>query len=198
MALPDNTLSSRAVPARFSGARSGATSNTVDYEDGGIALNDASQGLLVQRWRARLFDSGKAESRVVLDATNVPEFDWLTVPFMTEISFSFDALMRPAVAYVAGGAAFLNWYDSESAEYITTTLPAGVTTPRVALDDKRYMQSNGYQLSDVILGYVRGGNLYYRQQRDRYTIERLLTTNVKPLIRIGFNRGLRFQFMTEV
>jgi hypothetical protein len=198
MALPDDALSSRPVPARFSGARSGATSKTVDYEDGGIALNDSSEGLLYQRWRARLFNAGKVDSYVMLDAREVDEFVWLTVPFMTEISFSFDALMRPAIAYVAAGSAFLNWYDSVEAAYVTTTLPAGVITPRVSLDDKRYMQSSGYQLSDVILGYVRGTTLYYRQQRDRYTIERALATGVKPLIRIGFNRGLRFQFMTEV
>lgn len=197
MALPDNKLSDRSVPARFFGARSGATSKTVDYEDGGIALNDPSQGLLVQRWRARIFDSGKAESRVVLDSSAVPAFDWLTVPFMTEISFSFDANMRPVVAYVANGQAYLNWYDSVPNEYVTTALDVDVITPRVSLDDKRDVASNGYQLSDVILAYIRGGNLYYRQQRDRYTIERLLATDVNPLIRIGFNRGLRFQWMSE-
>lgn len=198
MALPDNTLSSRAVPARFSGARSGATSKTVDYENGGIAIQDPSEGLLYQRWRARLFNAGKDDAFVMLDAREVPEFVWLTVPYMTEISFSFDANMQPVVAFVASGQSYLNWYDSSEGEYVTTSLGADITTPRVALDDKRYLASNGYQLSDVILGYVRGGNLYYRQQRDRYTIERLLTTNVKPLIRIGFNRGLRFQYMTEV
>lgn len=198
MALPLNILSSISVPARFSGARAGATSKTIDYEDGGVAIQDASKGLLYQRWRARLFNSGKVDAHVVLDAREVPEFVWLTVPYMTEISFSFDANMRPVIAYVANGQAYLNWYDSVPNDYVTTALDAGVITPRVSLDDKRDIASNGYQLSDVILGYVRGGNLYYRQQRDRYTIERLLTTNVKPLIRIGFNRGLRFQFMTEV
>lgn len=195
--LPDNVLSTTPTPSRFFGARAGATSKTVDYEDGGIALNDPSMGLLYQRWRARLFNAGQANSYVVLDARDVPEFVWMTVPDMTEISFSFDANMQPTVAYVANGQAYLNWFDSIASDYVTTTLAADVKTPRVSMDDKRLVGSQGYQLSDVILAYVRGGNLYYRQQRDRYQVERLLATGVKPLIKIGFSRGLRLQFMSE-
>ncbi len=196
--MPGNVLSTTPVPARFSGARSGATSRTVDYEDGGIAIQNPSEGLLYQRWRARLFNAGKDDAFVMLDAREVPEFVWLTVPRMTEISFSFDANMQPAVAYVADGQAYLNWYDSTLPGYTTTTLASDVTTPRVTLDDKRFLGSEGYQRSDVILGYVRGGNLYYRQQRERYTVERLLKTGVTPLIKIGFTRQLRLQFMHEV
>ena len=195
--LPENVLSTLPVPARFFGARAGATSKTVDYEDGGIALNDPSMGLLYRRWRARLFNAGQADSYVMLDARDVPEFVWLTVPNMTEISFSFDANMQPVVAYVANGQSYLNWFDSIASDYVTTTLAADVKTPRVSMDDKRLVGSQGYQLSDVILAYVRGGNLYYRQQRDRYQVERLLATGVKPLIKIGFSRGLRLQFMHE-
>lgn len=180
------------------GARSGATSATVDYEDGGIALNDFSQGLLYQPWRARLFNAGEIDSVVILDAPTVPEFEWLKVPYMTEISFSFDASMQPAVAYVAEDRAYFNWYDSQLSQHVTTTLAADVITPRVSLDDKRYLGSNGYQLSDVILAYVRGTTLYYRQQRERYGVEHWLADNVKPLIRIGMNRQLRMQFMSEV
>lgn len=198
MALPSDQLSTTPAPARFLGSRGLPTSKTVDYEDGGIALNDPSKGLLYQRWRARLFNSGKVDAHVMLDAREVPEFVWLTVPYMTEISFSFDANMQPVVAFVASGQSYLNWYDSSENDYVTTSLGADITTPRVALDDKRYVATNGYQLSDVILAYIRAGNLYYRQQRDRYGVERLLATNVKPLIRIGFNRGLRFQWMSEV
>lgn len=198
MALPDNVLSAAEVPTRFFGARSGSTTSTIDYEDGGLALNDPSEGLLYQRWRARLFRAGEVDSSVWLDATHIGEFEWLSVPYMTEISFTFDANMRPAVVYVAAGQAYLNWYDTTIPGYVTTTLPAGVVTPRVAMDDKRYVGSNGYQLSDVILAYVRSGNLYYRQQRDRYQTERLLKVGVTPLIRIGMSRGLRLQFMHEV
>ncbi len=196
--MPDNELSTTPRPARFFGARAGATSKTIDYEDGGKGIQDTSEGLLYQKWRARLFNAGKTDAHVLLDAREVPEFVWLTVPGMTEISFTFDASMRPTVAYVAGGQAYLSWFDSVENAYVTTALAANVITPRVSMDDKRYVGSNGYQVSDVILAYIRNGNLYYRQQRDRYTIERLLETGVTPLIKIGINRGLRLQFMHEV
>lgn len=196
--MPGGVLSTRPAPGRFSGARSGATSKTIDYEDGGIAIQDPSQGLLYQRWRARLVRSGEVDSVVLLDAPSVPEFVWLSVPYMTEISFSFDANMQSVVAYVAQGRACLNWFDSQSSQYVTTTLAADVITPRVSLDDKRYVGSNGYQNSDVILAYVRGVNLYMRVQRERYGTEHLLAEGVTPLIKVGFSRGLRFQYMCEV
>ena len=196
--MPDNVLSTAPAPASFFGARALPVTRLVDYEDGGRAIQDPSAGLLFQRWRARLFNEGEADSFVVLDARDVPEFVWLTVPNMTEISFTFDANMQPAVAYVANGQAFLSWFDSVPGQYVTTPLGAGIITPRVTLDDKRLVGSNGYQQSDVILGYIRNGNLYYRQQRDRYTVERLLKESVKPLIKIGFTRGLRLQYMSEI
>jgi len=196
--MPDNVLSAAPAPASFVGARSLPITKIVDYEDGGRAIQDPSAGLLFQRWRARLFNEGQADSFVVLDARDVPGFVWLTVPGMTEISFTFDANMQPVVAYVANGQAFLSWFDSVPGQYVTTPISSGVITPRVTLDDKRLVGSNGYQQSDVILGYIRSGNLYYRQQRDRYSVERLLKENVKPLIKIGFTRGLRLQYMSEI
>lgn len=196
--MPDNVLSTTPVPARFVGARAGATSRTIDYEDGGVAIQDPSEGMLYQRWTARLFNSDMVDSYVALSAREVPEFVWLTVPYMTEISFSFDANMQPVVAYVAGGQAFLNWFDSADSIYKTTALDPEAITPRVSLDDKRYVASNGYQISDVILAYVRAGNLYTRIQRERYETERLMATDVKPLIKVGMSRALRLQFMHEV
>lgn len=198
MALPNNQLSTNAAPKGFFGARALPTSKIVDYEDGGVAIQDASQGLLYQRWRALLLNPGEVGSYVQLDAQSVAPFVLVALPGLTEISFTFDQLMRPVLAYVQAGVAYLRWYDSVAAAYVTDTIGAGITTPRVAMDDKRFIASGGFQDNDVILAYVKTGSLYYRQQRDRYTIERLLKTDVKPLIKIGFSRGLRFQFMFEV
>lgn len=198
MALPENRLSIEPARAPFIGARAFPTSKIVDYEDGGVAIQDISKGLLFQRWRALLLNPGQPDSYVQLDAPTVEPFTLVSLPGLTEISISFDQLMRPTLAYVQNGTAYLRWYDSAAAEYVTDEIGSGIITPRVALDDKRFIASNGYQSSDVILAYVKGGDLYYRQQRDRYMIERLLKADVKPLIKIGFNRGLRFQFMFEV
>ncbi|MBX9754169.1 MAG: hypothetical protein K2X80_05415 [Pseudomonadaceae bacterium] len=195
MAFPDNALSSAPQVSGFAGSRALATTKTVDYEDGGIGIQDTSKGLLYQRWRARLIDG----HTVLLDAPNVPAFALYEGAGITEISFSFDSNMRPVLAFVQAGAAKLRWFDSVVGEQVITEIGAGALTPRVSLDDKRIVGSDGYQISDVILGYVRDGSLYYRQQRDRFTVERLLATGItKGLIKIGFSRGLRLQFMLEI
>lgn len=196
--MPENVLSTEVVQRPFFGARGLPISRIVDYEDGGIALSDASRGLLYQRWRARLFAPGTVDSYVELDAAGVAATTLVELPNLTEISISFDQLMRPVLAFVQNNIAYLRWFDSVPGEYVTDEIGVGVITPRVTMDDKRFIATEGYQKNDVILAYVRTGNLYYRQQRDRFTIERLLKTDVKPLIKIGFNRGLRLQFMHEV
>jgi hypothetical protein len=195
--LPDGVLSDSPVPAPFYGARSLPVTKTVDYEDGGIAIADASEGLLYQRWRARVFNSGEINSKVVLDATFVPETDWLVVPYIDEFSFTFDTNMRPVVAYVVGGVSFLHWYDGVAGDFVTTNLGADVVTPRVTLDDKRFLGSVGYSRSSVILAYIKDGDLYYRDQSERFLNEHLLKEAVNPLIKIGFNRQLRLQFMVQ-
>lgn len=195
--MPDNELSSVPVPYRFVGARSLGITKTIDYEDGGIAIRDPSQGLNYQRWRARLFNAGKEDSYVVLDAREVPETVVLEEPYIEEFSFTFDQNMQPMIAYVVGGNAYFRWYDTTIEDFTVTDLGA-VLTPRVFYDDKRFLGSEGYQRSDVILGYVRDGNLYMRMQRDRYEDEYLLAEDVNPLIKIGFTRGLRVQFMHEI
>lgn len=195
--MPDGVLSTIPRPSRFVGARSLGVTKTIDYEDGGIAIRDPSRGLNYQRWRARLFNAGDADSYVVLDAREVPETVVLEVPHIEEFSFTFDQNMQPTIAYVVAGNAYFRWYDTTISEFTTADLGAA-KTPRVLYDDKRLVGSQGYQVSDVLLGYVRDNNLYMRVQRDRYEVEYLLASNVNPLIKIGFTRGLRVQFMHEI
>lgn len=194
--IPDGVLSTDPVPARFVGARSLPVTKTVDYEDGGIALLDSSEGLLYQRWRARLFRAGTENSVVKLSSPAVPEFDWIEEPNISEISFTFDSLMRPIVSYIQAGVAKMNWFDAVEGDYVTMTI-SGAITPRVTLDDKRFIASAGYSKSSVILAYVKSNNLYYRDQSERFDTEHLLAEDVKPLIKIGMNRQLRLQFMFE-
>lgn len=209
--MPGNVLSTVPVRARFAGAAGLGVTSTVDYCDGGIAIQDASEGLLYQRWRARLFDAGKLTSHVLLDARNTPEFQLFAAPGMVQISIAFDQNMRPALAYVDGAGSHLSWYDSTIPGM--TVIGVNGTTPRIAMDDPRLLGSNGYQTNDIILGYKRDGRLYYRQQRDRFgeefdptedlpepqrTEQRALIAASGGLIKIGMNRQLRLQFMMEI
>lgn len=188
MAMPDDVRSTVPVPAPLTGARALGVAARIDYEDGGIALNDPSAGLLYQRWRGRLIDND-----VILDAPEYPAEVIFSAPDITEISFTFDQNMRPALAFVQGGVAKLRWFDSQAGAQVVTNIGVGVINPRVILDDKRLTQVSR---SDIILGYVRDGAAYYRQQRDRFLIERLYHPGPwVGLIKIGFNSQLRLQFL---
>jgi hypothetical protein len=139
----------------------------------------------------------------------VPEFVAFSAPGITEFSFSFDQNMRLAIAFVQDGVAKLRWFDSVPGQTVITEYPSAIT-PRVVLDDKRFTQTSA---SDIIFAYMRNGDLYYRQQRDRFQTE-IDPTELMPepertqtrernalspgLIKIGFNRQLRLQFLMEV
>lgn len=209
--MPDNRLSTDPVRSRFTGARGLGVTKTIDYHDGGIAIQDASRGLLYQRWTARLHEPRRAESYVTLEAPNTPEFEVYAAPNISEISLSFDQNMRPALAYVTDAGSFLWWYDS-SIEGMRVTAVNG-TTPRIVMDDGRLIATENYQRNDIILAYKRDGGLYYRQQRDRFEIERdpteplpepqrtaqrALIASSGGLIKIGLSRQLRLQFMLEI
>lgn len=192
--MPSNSLSSTAVASRFAGARAKSITKLLDYEDGGIAIQDPSAGLLYQAWRARLIND-----KVWVDAPNTEEFVMFSAPGMTEISLTFDQSMRPALAYVQDGISKIWWYDSGVDRMVITEIGAGIITPRITLDDKRVIASGNNQNNDIILAYVRDEKLCFRQQRERFLVERVLASGIKTgLIKVGLNRQLRLQFMFEV
>lgn len=214
MSLPQDIFSSNPVSGTFLGGRSLPVKSELDYESGGLALQDSSRGLLCNIWRSRILNN---KTDIVLDAQPanadgqvVDSSTLITGINITEVSISFDQNMNPAIAYVEDGTPKFYWYDTTIPGFTTTSYP-GILTPRVSLDDKRSLQSS---ISDVIFAYIRneGGQnrLYYRQQRDRYTIEYDPTEDLDPttrdeyrdmvdlspgLIKIGMNRQLRMQFM---
>jgi hypothetical protein len=162
----------------------------VDYELGGVALNDPSLGLRVKDWKAT-FD--KSDGWVYLQGGNDAPIQLLQDFNITEVSLAFDQNMNVALAYLTLGVVKLYWFDTTIPGYTTTTF-ADARSPRVALDDKRPSLLGG---SDVIFAYIRNGSLYYRQQRDRYTVEYFLRDsipNTQRLRNIGMGRNLRFQF----
>ncbi len=90
---------------------------------------------------------------------------------MTEIALAFDQNMRAHVAFVQSGLAWLWWYDSQVNQMAFTSFP-GMSNPRLATDEKRDAE---LAVSDVVLSYMSGGNLCCRIQRERFTVERVLT-----------------------
>jgi hypothetical protein len=188
--MPDNVLSTLAIEGQFLSPRNITPAPLIDYERGGVALNDGSQGLDLKDWRGRYIDGD-----FVLDATGVEPTVVHSVIGVTEFGFTFDQNMRVFIAYVDGSGSHFYWYDSLIPGHTTTALPAGTITPKCSMDDKRGSQ---LLVNDIILAYVRNGNLYSRQQRDRYETEYLLQESVSGgLIQIGMNDKLRFQFLVQ-
>lgn len=191
MALPQNQLSSVPLPGYFLGARAQVFPDYIDYADGGVGIQDPSLGLDYQVWTAEIVED-IVEDRIVLSAPTHPATTVYTGDDITEVSLAFDQNMNVCVAFVEAGVAKLLWYDTTVQDMVVTELGAGVTHPRVALDDNREFNRSG---SDVILAYIKDGALCYRQQRDRYSIERQLSSGPWiALVRIGMGSTLRFQF----
>lgn len=193
--LPDGVLSTTPVPSTFIWGRENLITGTLDYENGGLDIGDTTEALTYQTWRGRLIGED-----VILDAPSVSPVTIYSAADITEISFSFDQNMTPALAYVQGGVAKLRWYDTSIPGYDILTV-TGAITPRISIDDKRKSQTSQ---SDLILAYVRSNCLYYRRQRDRFLTEYLLLTGPAlgidslQLVKIGMNKKWRFQFLFYV
>lgn len=201
MALPDLVFASQSIPAVFLGGKSLPVTGQLDYEYGPIALQDASRGINYQLWTSRL-----ENGIVYIKAPTVPEYAFLTLPNVTEMSFSFDRNANITFVYVQADSVFMYWFDSSVGGYVTTPYGSDIVSPRLTHDDKRTLQSS---VSDVIFAYVHvdtrdaqgkplTASLRYRQQRERYGVERILATNVTDgLVKIGMMRNLRVGFQLK-
>lgn len=187
-----NSLSSNPVHTSFLYVDATPVSLTTAYEQGGLALNNPSQGLTTQLWRMDIVGND-----LVLSQNGANPQVILTAPGITEVSFTFDQNMNIFVAYVKNGQAYYYWYDGRIPGYTTVALPAGSISPRVTLDDKRPLSLTLGQ-TDINLAYVRNNNLYCRAQREDYATEHLLQSGVNgKLIKMNMNVGGRVQFMLQ-
>lgn len=186
--LPNNAISSYPLADIFTSPDDMAISDTVDFERGGIALNDASQGLDFQDWTVYL-DNADVMCGAVAGAKTL----MFSRSNLNALSLAFDQNMRPTIAFRESDHIWLWWYDSMLASYTFTDFGVG-KDPRVTLDDKRYINIDN---SDVVFAYIQGGNLYYRLQRDRYLVAYLVRSGLEPVVRlrnIGMGRNWRLQF----
>ena len=189
--IPDNSLSLVNITGDFILAKQYDVNPGLDYEDGGIAINDTSKGNQYQVWRGRLVGDD-----IILDAPEAAPVTVYSAPNITEISFTFDHGMRPALAFVQGySVGKLRWYDTSIPAYDVLSF-ADIYTPRIVMDDKRITQDSN---RDMIYAYIKDYKLCYRQQRDRFLIEYILSQALyRRLIKIGMNNKLRMQFLLEL
>lgn len=189
--LPDQVLSTEPIHGQFLFPRNIPRRPFIDYEYGGVAIQDGSKGLRVKVWTGEYLDG-----QIVLSADGVAPTPVLTVAGVFDFQFTFDRNMNPFVAYeLLDGTCRFYWFDTLVADFVTTTLAAGTISPRCAHDDNRDLES---AKSDIILAYCRAGSLYFRAQRERYETEHLLSTEAPTgLVQIGMNRKMRMQFQLQ-
>ena len=193
MSLPQNVVTTVPLVAPFLSPDASDFRNDQSLEQGGIAVNDPSRGLQYQDWIAEIVSGGTAvqirpvgggsTTTLVTGATNV-----------TLVSLAFDINMQPSLAYTDGGVIKFRWYDTILSSFVTDSYPTA-TSCRLSTDDKRDAQQS---VTDVILSYTRAGVLYWRQQRDRYTVEYTAGPAVGyALRRVGMTTNNRLCFELE-
>lgn len=186
--LPNNALSSSPVISELLPPDNLKFNALIDYEIGGVALGDNSQGNQVKTWR--LVYEGADVS--LMDGGQVVQ--QITLPNVTRVALAFDQNMRSNFALETPDYVRLIWFDTRANAQVATDF-TGITSPCLTLDDKRQMFSNS---SDVIFAYLKNGSLCYRQQRDRYQTEYTLTSGLPAnavLERIGMGTNNRLQFV---
>lgn len=163
------------------------STDTESWEMGGVGISDPSGGLSYQLWHGVL---EVATGTVLLDSPNTPQFVLYSEAGITQMDFSFDQNMKPCLAFTQNGVAKFWWYNTVNLQYEIIVLTDAMT-PLTLLDDKRDQQLGQ---SDIVLFYLRDGRLYYREQRDRFTIEYDSgISGIRRLVRVGFTEGLRVQ-----
>lgn len=191
MSFPDNSLSNPYIRDPYIGAgKLGLLERETDYEDGPIAEQDPSRGLLYQRWKAYI-----EEGAIWLEAEEVPKrLLYQGSGEITDVSFAFNQNGDVHYVYVEDGVATFHWFNTLTSQFEDMVLPSGVRTPKLTLDERRPTQR---QISDIILSYIKADHgLYFRMQRDRFQIEYQLHPGPFVMLRqVYMNRGWRLQWL---
>lgn len=166
---------------------------TIDYELGGVGLQNPIEGLEFQTWRC-WFD--RDNSAVMVESPNTPPTKIFDQDGIVWLSFAFDQNMRWSAVYTLNdGLSYLRWYNSLIGDYDITELDEGVVTPFLSLDDKRYLQVNSGR-SDIILAYIQNQSVIIRVQRERFQTPHIWQENIPKdwIIRnFGMSNKLRLQ-----
>ena len=165
----------------------------IDYEMGGVALQDPSQGLRVQQWRA-WFDPMAAAPGVFIESATQPQLQIFEQNDIAWLSFCFDQNMRWSAVYTLNDdSSYLRWYNSLIGDYEILALDKGVISPFLTMDDKRATQMDK---NDMILAYIQKQTVFVRVQRERFLIPHVWAEKIPKdcIIRnFGMSNKLRLQ-----
>lgn len=186
--LQGNTSSSQPLSGVYLSPDDRVITPMIDYELAGQDLLDASQGLMVRVWRCWMDGVD-----VKVQAEGGEPVVLFSEAGISEIGIAFDQNMRWSAAYLQSGMVKLRWFDALVGQHVVSSFGPGRDV-RLCLDDKRTEELGR---SDIVLAYIRGTTIYFRQQRDRFLIEYTLKSGLYEGTRlrgIGMNKNLRLQF----
>lgn len=195
MAYPEDRLSTTPVPATYI-PPSGDTNMLLEWHQGGpVAIGDTSGGQNNQDWIMTYADPDFTLSPQTTGTPTVVH----SVASVTQLAFCFDQNANFTITYTALGIANLFWFDTVAGMYVTTPFVGGIS-PAVTLDDKRDTQT---QANDMILMYTKQQvdlkyHLFMRKQRERFEVEYLQDTDVRPhIVNLGMHEKLRLQITLQ-
>lgn len=186
--IPSPGLSSTPMIGASLYARRAWTDALIDYEQGGVDIQDASLGLSIKSWKLVW---NKQTGDFEISAAGVTTTTPLNKTDVKRCALSFDQNMNPAIAWEDNSGCHLWWFDTTIPAY--TILDQAGSYPYLTMDDKHELATLAGE-NDMLWLYVRSGSLYYRQQRDRFTIEYLIATGISKLYHAGMNKNFRMQF----
>jgi hypothetical protein len=193
--LPEDRLSTTPVVSDYLPADALDGEKLQDFEQGGVAIGDPTQGLTVQTWELRVLGND-----VRVRPVGGVYQTLFAEPGIQEIGLSFDQNMNPTIVYKANGLCKLRWYDPTPGKqrFVTTGFP-GVRDLRICLDDKREERRD---FSDILIFYLKDSpteqpqGLYMRKQRDRYGVEYQvgdLPVGATALHKVGMSKNMRLR-----
>lgn len=189
--IPYNTLVLTDRYTRLVEPESLKKTGLVDYEKGGVALGDSSEGLNKYNWELNVVSNTKA----MLHREGITPIQVFTYPSKPlDVAFCFDQSMNVVLAWQDKDFnLYLRRYNSATNSFQVLNLGIG-KCPRLTLDEKR---SEFISNSDVILAYITNKSLVYRVQREGFNTIHVVEEEMlasQRLARIGV-KGFRLQMV---
>lgn len=191
----------RSTPDRPSGFLSPDSLGRIDWVDLELGTSNGLPGAV----RDAIYECRTNGNTVEYRKRGAPTWTpSLTVAGISpSISFTFDQLMRPVVTYQTGPGTnrvqrtgYLYWYDATMSGYQTLTV-SNVISPTITFD---YPSDASTSFSEMSWWYIRAGNVCYRRQADRFTIEYVfaaMPVNMRVIAMVGLGSNFRLHIQLE-
>lgn len=179
----------------------------IDYELGPIEIGNTGNGLLYEPWViwAENYGDQTTDAIKISKLSNkLTSYEVLRDYDVEFVTFTFDQLGRPTVAYTykgLKGACKLYWYNSATSSQETLLFNDNIKTPYLTLDNKRIEYSG---TSNMLLFYLKTTdlNIYLRKQSDRfakeYTIGMLPSDKIERIEHAGMSTDYRATLIFKV